>query len=102
MALSLITRLNLVNINHRPFFYVLSTYMSYIVTTPTACTLWCHLCTKNVPNWLPVQLITFTNDVHLNPGPTFQDNFFNFMPWNVNSLAKDNFQRVETPFSVMT
>ena len=76
MALSLITRLNLVNIYHRPFFYVSSTYMFYIATTPDSCTLcllvlqnWCHLCTKNVPNWLPVLLVTLANDVHLNHGP---------------------------------
>ena len=35
-----------------------------------------------------------SNDVHLNPGPHFQNNFFNFMSWNLYSLAKDNFQRV--------
>ena len=82
-------------------FYVLSIYMIYIATPSAACTLcllvlqnWCHLCTKNVSNWLPVLLITLANNVHLNPGPTFQNNFFNFMSWNVNSLPKDNFQRV--------
>ena len=30
----------------------------------------------------------------MNPGPHYQSNFFNFMSWNLNSLAKDNFQRV--------
>ena len=30
----------------------------------------------------------------MNPGPNFDNNFFNFMSWNVDSLAKDNFQRV--------
>ena len=35
-----------------------------------------------------------SNDVHLNPGPHFQNNVFNFMSWNTNSLAKGNFQRV--------
>ena len=34
-----------------------------------------------------------SNDINLNPGPNFQNNSFNFMTWNVNSLAKDNFQR---------
>ena len=56
--------------------------------------IWCHLYTKNEPHWLPIILIILSNDVHLNPGPQFQNNFFNFMSWNVNSLAKDNFQRV--------
>ena len=52
------------------------------------------LYTKNEPHWLPIILIILSNDVHSNPGPQFQNNFFNFMSWNVNSLAKDNFQRV--------
>ena len=30
----------------------------------------------------------------MNPCPQFQNNFFNFMSWNVNSLAKDNFPHV--------
>ena len=30
----------------------------------------------------------------MNPGPQFQNNCFNFMSWNVNSLAKENFYRV--------
>ena len=49
---------------------------------------------KKVPIWLPLILILLSNDVHLNPGPHIQNNFFNFMSSNVNSLAKDNFQRV--------
>ena len=70
--------------------------------TPATCTLcliifqiWCHTYVKRVPHWLPIILIILSNDVHLNPGPQFQTNFFNFnfMSWNVNSLAK-NFQRV--------
>ena len=35
-----------------------------------------------------------SNDISINPGPHFQNNCFNFMSWNLNSLAKDNFQRV--------
>ena len=56
--------------------------------------IWCHLCTKNVPHWLSVILIILSNDVHLNPGPHFQTNVFYFMSWNINSLAKCNFQCV--------
>ena len=38
-------------------------------------------------------------DIHPNPGPInpepqFQNNFLNFMSWNLNSLTMDNFQRV--------
>ena len=49
---------------------------------------------KNVPQWLPIILIALANDVHSNPGPQFQNNFFNFMSWNLNSLAKEKFQRI--------
>ena len=44
------------------------------------------------PHWLPMFLILLSNDVHFNPGPPFQKDFFNFM--SVNSLTNDNFQRV--------
>ena len=76
-------------------------YIFYISVTPATCYLCliifqirCHSCVKRVPHWLPIILIILSNDVHLNPGPQFQNNVFNFMPWNVNSLAKENFQRV--------
>ena len=39
-------------------------------------------------------MIYLSNDISKNPGPRFQNNFFNFMSWNLNSLAKDNFKRV--------
>ena len=35
------------------------------------------------------------NDIHVNPGPQFHNSFFNFLNWNLNSLAKDNFQRFQ-------
>ena len=56
--------------------------------------IWCHSYVKPVPHWLPIILIFLTNDVDLNPGPQFQNNFYNFMSWNVNSSGKYNFQRV--------
>ena len=75
-------------------------YMFAVAVTPAACILCvmvfqkrCHSFRKNLP-WLPIILKLLSNDIHLNPGPQFQNNFFNFMSWNVNSLAKDNFQRV--------
>ena len=34
------------------------------------------------------------NNVSRYPGPPFHHSFFNFMSWNVNSIAKDDFQRV--------
>ena len=39
-------------------------------------------------------MIHLSNDISENPGPYFQNNIFNFMSWNLNSLAKDNFHRV--------
>ena len=44
--------------------------------------------------WYFQLLIYLSNDISKNPGPQFQNNFLNFMSWNLNSLAKDNFQRV--------
>ena len=55
----------------------------------------CHSLNKKEPHWLPILLILLSNDIQLNPGPTLQNNLFNFMTWNVNSLGKDNFQRVQ-------
>ena len=42
-------------------------------------------------------LIVMSNDIQLNPGPRshFQNNFFSFMNWNLNSITKDNFHRVD-------
>ena len=31
----------------------------------------------------------------MNPGPEYRENFFSFMSWNLNSLAKNNFERVD-------
>ena len=79
----------------------LSLYIFSISITPATCTLcliifqiWCLSYVKRVPHWLPIILIILSNDVHLNPGPQFQNNSLNFMSWNVNSLAMDNFQRI--------
>ena len=54
----------------------------------------CNFYVKRIPHWFPIILIILSNDIHLNPGPYSQNNCFNFMSWNVNSLAKENFQRV--------
>ena len=86
----------------KTIYSIVSIYIFVIANTPATYILclivsqtWCYLCIKNVPNWLSVILIIISNDVHLNPGPQYQNNFFNFMSWNVNSIAKDNFQRVQ-------
>ena len=79
----------------------LSIYIFVIANTPATCILclmvyqtWCYLCIENVLNWLLIILNLLSNDVHLNPGSKYKNKFFNFMSWNVNSMAKDNFQRV--------
>ena len=55
---------------------------------------WRHSCTQKSPQWLQILLIILSNDVSRNPGPPFRNSFFNFMSWNVNSIAKDDVQRV--------
>ena len=85
----------------RILFSFLSLFIFSIAVTPISCILCimvfqilCHSWNKNVPHWLLIILILLSNDVHLNPGPPFPNNFFNFMSWNLNSLAKDNFHRI--------
>ena len=82
---------------------LLSMYIFSIALTPAAYVLslvvfqiWSNSF-KNVPRWLPMLLIVLSNDIHLNPGPQshFQNNCLNFMNWNLNSLTKDNFRRVD-------
>ena len=46
------------------------------------------------PIWVSFLKILLSNDIELNPGD-FTNSFFTFCNWNVNSLAKDNFQRVD-------
>ena len=83
------------------FFTRSSIYMFYLATTPSAYILCllifqscCQSLTKNSPQWLQMLLTALPNDVHQNTGPPFHNQFFTFMSRNVNSIAKDNFQRV--------
>ena len=71
------------------------------VISPMTCILsvfvlqiWCHAQTKKIPRWLKLILILLANDIELNPGPPSQNQFFNFMNWNLNSLVKGEFERV--------
>ena len=82
-------------------FTILSIYIFHLAITPIASILcilvfqnWCHRCTHHSPQWLQILLIILSNDVSRNPGPPFHNSFSNFMSWNVNSIAKDDFQRV--------
>ena len=49
---------------------------------------------RMLPSWLIFIRLIVANDVEINPGQ-FSDSFFSFCNWNINSIAKDNFQRVE-------
>ena len=48
-----------------------------------------------IPIWLPSLVIIQSNDVHVNPGPNNSNKAFSLCNWNCNSLAKNNFNRVE-------
>ena len=74
----------------RTIFSILSIYKYSIALTPDTCFLslmifqmWCHAFAIHVPPWLPTILILLSNDIHLNPGPHFQNSFFNFMLCNL-------------------
>ena len=77
-----------------------SLFLLYIAVTPPAhlfrfCVfqVFFHSYVNKVSLWLPIFLV-ISNDVHFNPGLHFQNNVFNFMTWNANSLATDNFERI--------
>ena len=85
----------------RILFFITSNYIFYLATTPTAFLLCISVLqniwqsySRNCPYWLTILLILLSNDVQLNPGPPNHNNLLHFMSWNLNSLAKDNFQRV--------
>ena len=56
---------------------------------------WCYTYLKCISFWLPIFFILIYNDINLNPGPQNKKDCLNFMSWNLNSLAKDNFQRID-------
>ena len=53
-----------------------------------------HSLTVNVPKWLSLILVILANDIEVNPGP-HEKNCLTFMNWNLNSLVKGNFERVD-------
>ena len=50
---------------------------------------------SKMPPWLSVLLILISNDIEQNPGPGYNNNFFTFMNWNLNSLVTNDFARVQ-------
>ena len=49
----------------------------------------CSFISRNVPTWVSLLLILLSNDIELHPGPQYHVN------WNLNSLAKNNFECVQ-------
>ena len=95
---------NFSKILSRIIFTTLSFYMFSVAITPITCILslfvfqiWTFSFKNNVPYWVPMLLILMSNDIHLNPGPqpNLHNSCLNFMNWNLNSLTKDNFHRVD-------
>ena len=69
-----------------PVAHLLSLIIMFIV---------CSFIARNVPTWVSLLLILLSNDIELYPGPQYHENFFSFMNWNLNSFAKNNFERVQ-------
>ena len=55
----------------------------------------CRLCVRKIPNWVFLLFLMLANDIEFNPGPRYHEGFFSFMNWNLNSLVKNNFERVK-------
>ena len=55
----------------------------------------CFSLAKELPPWLSALLIIISNELEQNPGPVYHSNLFNFMNWNLNSLATNDFARVQ-------
>ena len=49
---------------------------------------------KTTPSWLSILLILLSHDIHMHPGPEYQNTFLNFMTWNLNSITTNEFARV--------
>ena len=55
----------------------------------------CSYFTRIIPAWVSLLLILLSNDSALHPGPQYHENLFSFMNWNLNSIAKNNFERIQ-------
>ena len=65
-------------------YFCISIILSFFSTFPRRCP------------WIPFLLILMANDIQLNPGPRgYHENFFSFMNWNLNSLPKNDFERIK-------
>ena len=73
------------------YLYNIYIYMFHLAVSYSYCKYFMH---SGISQLVPLLLIILSNDVSRYPGPPFHNSFFNFMSWNVNSIAKDDFQRV--------
>ena len=48
----------------------------------------------NFPTWMSILVLVLSNDIELNPGNEFHDGFLSFCNWNLNSLSKNDFERI--------
>ena len=55
----------------------------------------CYQFTNSRPSWLTLLLILMANDIEVHPGPEYIKKNLRFMNWNLNSLSKNNFERVQ-------
>ena len=99
--------LKLYNILSRILFFTSSLCMFYLATSPTGNILCivilqitCYSFTRNIPQWLPFLLIKLSNDVHLNPGPPFQNNYFT---WRLEKTCTiDDFKQPKREMDCLT
>ena len=77
--------------------FILNIRASHLLPPSTILKLILVLCEHlhtSTPLWVHFLKILLSNDVELNPGDLHKT-FLSFCNWNINSLAKDNFQRVQ-------
>ena len=48
----------------------------------------------DLPFWVTILVLILSNDIELNPGDYLNKGFLSFCTWNLNTVSKDNFQRV--------
>ena len=88
---------------------ILFLYMFSASVIPATCIIclvvfqiWCHSYVKHVPHSVPIILIIISNDIHLNPGPHYQNNYLHYYikryslkPWTSPSKQFSQLQIME-------
>ena len=52
---------------------------------------------NDLASWVILLVHILSNDIELSPGDYLNKGFLSFCTWNLNTLSKDNFQRVSLP-----